>query len=114
MQQEEGDSIYDKRQKGGCIRFNFQAPIDLVDLRLLDIDSGIVMVTGLDMNGNEIATLNSPDAMGGNSLWSANKTNAADIPQFVEVLSLDVCFPPGNAGAIAAVAFCIDDDDLIG
>ena len=64
------------------------------------------------MSGNIIKEIYSPGNMGGNSLWSANLTNAADIPGFTNVRKLDICFPGGTSGAISAVAFCIEDDNF--
>ena len=64
------------------------------------------------MSGTVIKELFSPNDMSGNSLWSANQTNPDDIPGFTQVRKLDICFPGGNSGAVTAVAFCIEDDNL--
>ena len=92
QQDDEPGTPYDKRQKGGCIRLQFEVPIDLVDLRVLDVDTGRVEVTGRTMSGSTIGTMTSPYGMGGNSLWSASSTNPADVLSLTEVKKLDVCF----------------------
>ena len=92
------------------MRFVFELPICLVDFRVLDVDVGVAELTGFTLSGSTIGKVFSPSAMGGNSVYSFNTTNS--FAGWDDVRILDICFPGGAAGAVTAVAFCIDDEDL--
>jgi len=100
---EDGDASDPDDLRGGVITFDFDAPVRLSAVEILDVDRGETdgFVLALDAAGNEIAR--APIADAGNNSFQVVSLDAANVRRLV------VRFE--GSGSVAGLTFCPDQDD---
>jgi hypothetical protein len=88
-------SIPNDSPYGGTFTFTFTKPVALLGLGIIDIDDEMSVDVNVMMEEGQPSSFSSPDGVGNNGFWKADKTQ--DFTSFAGVISMNVVFP-GSGG----------------